>query len=726
MTLPYDIGKFDRCTIGAKAYRFVKHDAVSGDYYFAAEGADDYVEIIDQDRLSRLMASPDWRHDPGYYDSDNRRGGRNAETRLALAPPRHRYQAVFNHYVVSFLHLEIQHGTATLSDASLSTFRIRLQRHLAENPTELRHKLGRMRAGDQYSVPTVPSVSTLRKHYRIYRQSCGDVLAHKPRLPRVLKRRRSACPEGLKVIYNLIREALTPETRGKSAPASDVVSKLRQVNEKRQTEGLRPFYVYGERQVQRMIANLSPFERACAQEGIDKARHRFSSYLSGVSPICLLERVEIDDWEVDLITWFKLIGLSELLPPEVVEALPIGRRWICVAIDAASRCILGLRIAAAPSAEEFRKLLEMIVSDKTELARACGAKGTWHHCGRPITIATDTGSSFIATGSIERGNDMGVAMQYGPVSCAEARGRNERFFGTCGRMLMPRLPGRTFSNPKDCGDYDSRANACLDDDDLIRILVCFVVDEYHRNPHGGLGGQMPISKWNDLEKEAGFLQPPVDRLTRCAALGVDLYLRLGKQGVIVFSNQYSCPELRQHYATGHERNVRVRVDTSNLGMVAVEVGGNWVPAFPHTKDMERFSLPEWEDWCRPLFTRFKHETELSAVYRAHGAKTIDDIAANARARLRRLQATPFGHSAEYVQHLQETLFSGFRFRDETTPSFGGAPDGLGREILPAPDRDVEDALDSTSPTVVPGDNDDDRWEGWLDESNDAWRLEDGQ
>lgn len=114
------------------------------------------------------------------------------------------------------------------------------------------------------------------------------------------------------------------------------------------------------------------------------------------------------------------------------------------------------------------------------------------------------------------------------------------------------------------------------------------------------------------------------------------------------------------------------------------------------------------------------------MYRAHGAKTIDDIAANARARLRRLQATPFGHSAEYVQHLQETLFSGFRFRDETTPSFGGAPDGLGREILPAPDRDVEDALDSTSPTVVPGDNDDDRWEGWLDESNDAWRLEDGQ
>lgn len=724
MTLPYDIGKFDRCTIGAKAYRFIKHDAVAGDYYFAAEGADDYVEIIDQDRLSRLMASPDWRHDPGYYDPENRRGGRNAETRLALAPPRHRYQAVFNHYVMGFLHLEIQHGTATLSDASLSSFRFRLQRRLAENPTELRHKLGRMRAGDQYSVPTVPSVSTLRKHYRIYRQSCGDVLAHKPKLPRVLKMRRSACPEGLEVIYNLIREALTPETRGKSAPASDVVYKLRQVNEKRQAEGLRPFYVYGERQVQRMIASLSPFERACAQEGIDKARYKFSSYLSGVSPICLLERVEIDDWHVDLITWFRFLGLLELLPDEIIEMLPVGRRWVCVAIDAASRCILGLRIAAEPSAEEFRKLLEMVVSDKTELARACGAKGTWHHCGRPITIATDTGSSFIATESSERTTDLLAAIEYALVMCAELRAVIERYFGTMARTLTPRLKGHTQSNPAKRGDYDAEANACLDDDDLLRILVCYVVDEYHRRPHEGLGGQMPISKWNDLEKEAGFLQPPVDRLTRCAALGVDLDVRLGKQGVTVFSNRYSCPELRQHYATGADRNMRVRVDTSNLGMVAVEVGGKWVPAFPHTKDVEGISLPEWEEQCRALRTRFKREAELSAEYRAHAAKMIRDINANAQARLRRLQATPFGHSAEYVQHLQATLFSGFRFRDETTPSFSDAPDGLGREILPAPDRGMEDASDSTSPTVIP--DDDDRWEGWLDESNDAWRLEDGQ
>lgn len=91
----------------------------------------------------------------------------------------------------------------------------------------------------------------------------------------------------------------------------------------------------------------------------------------------------------------------------------------------------------------------MVVSDKSALARACGAQGTWHQCGRPMTIATDTGSSFIATGSIERANDMAAAMESAPVKCAELRGTDERLFGTFGQMLMPRVPGHGFVT----GDY---------------------------------------------------------------------------------------------------------------------------------------------------------------------------------------------------------------------------------------------------------------------------------
>lgn len=159
-------------------------------------------------------------------------------------------------------------------------------------------------------------------------------------------------------------------------------------------------------------------------------------------------------------------------------------------------------------------------------------------------------------------------------------------------------------------------------------------------------------------------------MDRCAALGVDLTAKLGRQGVLVFGNHYSCEELRELYADGKTHDMQVRVDTSNLGMVAVAVGERWVKALPHTRDLEGISLPEWEAQVRALRTRFTYEAELSSEYRAHAARTIRDISSNARARLLRQQATPFGHSAAYVKHLHRTLYAGFRFREEAEPEFG--------------------------------------------------------
>ena len=161
-------------------------------------------------------------------------------------------------------------------------------------------------------------------------------------------------------------------------------------------------------------------------------------------------------------------------------------------------------------------------------------------------------------------------------------------------------------------------------------------------------------------------------------------------------------------------------------MVTVAIGETWVAARPHTRDMEGISIAEWEEQCVALRTRFKNEAELSAEYRSHAVKTIRDITTTARMRLRRQQATPFGHSAAYVQHLQDTLFSGFRFRDEAAPAFKPAPDGLGREILPAPDPAPQIA-ETSSPEIPTADADDETlWDDWPEQPEEDWCLEDRQ
>ena len=90
MTLSYKLSTTDRFTIGSKSYSFIKFDPATHDYYFNAEYPDDFVEIIPGEKLSDLIASSAWRHDPGYFDPNNRRGGRNSKIRLALTPNRSR------------------------------------------------------------------------------------------------------------------------------------------------------------------------------------------------------------------------------------------------------------------------------------------------------------------------------------------------------------------------------------------------------------------------------------------------------------------------------------------------------------------------------------------------------------------------------------------------------------------------------------------------------------
>ena len=75
---------------------------------------------------------------------------------------------------------------------------------------------------------------------------------------------------------------------------------------------------------------------------------------------------------------------------------------------------------------------------------------------------------------------------------------------------------------------------------------------------------------------------------------------------------------------------------------------------------------------------------------------------------------------------RDTLFSSFRFREEADPVFGEAPDGLGREILPAPNPGPQDE-ERTHPPVFESEIDDESiWEDWPDQPEEDWRLEDGR
>jgi putative transposase len=70
----------------------------------------------------------------------------------------------------------------------------------------------------------------------------------------------------------------------------------------------------------------------------------------------------------------------------------------------------------------------------------------------------------------------------------------ERVIGTL-MQLVHALPGTTFSNPAERGDYDSDKAACLTFEELERWLAVAITKYYHLRPHEGIDGEIPLHRY---------------------------------------------------------------------------------------------------------------------------------------------------------------------------------------------------------------------------------------
>jgi putative transposase len=100
------------------------------------------------------------------------------------------------------------------------------------------------------------------------------------------------------------------------------------------------------------------------------------------------------------------------------------------------------------------------------------------------------------------------------------KGAIERAIGTVNRGLIHTLPGTTFSNIKQRGNYDSEAHAAIDIEVLTHVLVKWIADQYHKQPHKGLKGRTPLEVWQESEKNTVIELPAFPRQLE-AIVGID-------------------------------------------------------------------------------------------------------------------------------------------------------------------------------------------------------------
>ncbi|WP_287302469.1 DDE-type integrase/transposase/recombinase [Mesorhizobium sp.] len=148
---------------------------------------------------------------------------------------------------------------------------------------------------------------------------------------------------------------------------------------------------------------------------------------------------------------------------------PIGRPWLTLAMDICSRMVTGFYLTMdAPSRLSTSLCLLHSVFDKSVWLREREIREPWPVAGLPTTVHVDNGSDFRSR-AFKRGcEDAGMAIEWRPPGEPRFGGHIERLIGTqMGKLHL--LPGTTFSNEQELGEYNSKRYAALVGDNRVRF-----------------------------------------------------------------------------------------------------------------------------------------------------------------------------------------------------------------------------------------------------------------
>jgi putative transposase len=316
----------------------------------------------------------------------------------------------------------------------------------------------------------------------------------------------------------------------------------------------------------------------------------------------------------------------------------VGRPWVSVAIDLATRTVPGFFVGLErPGASTVALLLSRIVQPKDGWLTHLGLAIDWPMHGIPQNLHLDNATEFHSRALRTGCAQYGIEILYRPVGRPHYGGHVERM----NRTLMQRLkglPGATGNTPRGRKQRKPEEMACMTLTDFERWLALEIGRRYHLSEHRGLHGGTPYAAWASLtaNRPPRRLPPGPDEAQRLLIHFMPMQLRtIQADGLTIFYIRYWHPVFivwREQ-----KRRVRVRYHPEDLSRVYVSSdGANYVEA--RYADLRRPSISLWEQRAAVKHLRAGNERRLSEelVFRAIGQQRR--IVEDAKRRTRQARA----------------------------------------------------------------------------------------
>jgi len=313
-----------------------------------------------------------------------------------------------------------------------------------------------------------------------------------------------------------------------------------------------------------------------------------------------LEIVQIDHTQADVFV------------VDEVHRRPIGRPWLSVAIDVATRCAVAIYLSMErPNAATVALLLTRVVLPKAAWLKTVGVDVSWPMHGIPQVLHLDNAAEFKSRALRAGCSEYGIELAYRPVGRPHFGGHIERM----NRTLMDRLrgvPGATGNSVKGRKERLPEKHAALTLVEFEQWLVLEIAQRYHHNEHRGLMGATPHSVWQALTQA---------RPTRALPNDPDVQLRFLVQFLPIVSRTIQSDGLTLFYIhywhpifaawRVARKKVIVRYHPEDLSRVFVSANGkDYIEA--RYADLRRPCISLWE------------QREVRRILRSQGQPAVSE------------------------------------------------------------------------------------------------------
>ncbi|AOJ16665.1 Mu transposase C-terminal domain-containing protein [Burkholderia vietnamiensis] len=298
----------------------------------------------------------------------------------------------------------------------------------------------------------------------------------------------------------------------------------------------------------RHVETLNSYLVTAAREGRTGALKKYRPVFRRLKTKRINERWEIDHTPVDLMCVCERTRMVVVRPV------------LTVIIDAHTRMVMGFHIGArSPGQEEVGWAMRMAMLSKRDLLNRLGLGHLeWLARGVAEMVVGDNAWEFHGSAMRAGCDELGISLVYCPKQAPWFKGRVERFMRTISEQLFHTIPGTTWSNTTDRGEYPSEKLACVSLDELTAPVVRWIVECYQHAPHRGLKNKTPFQVW----QESARLTPiymPADPNQLSIAFSDDVMRPITNSGVTFDHLSYNSSALQLlRHSIPEDEKVRVR------------------------------------------------------------------------------------------------------------------------------------------------------------------------